>query len=147
MKNRVWEFITSHLHEIVETKTTPHSIATGFSLGTFISILPIPGFSILIATLIVLMFTRISKIAIFVAMSIWNPVTLIPIYSLSYQIGMYLLKHKPTYQFDLTVLNRVYYFTNDFLLGNLIVAFLISFLFFFIVFDIIKIYRTKKKLN
>ena len=144
MKSKPLTFIKDHLFEILETKTTPHSIASGFAIGTFISILPLPGFNILIATALVLMFKRISKIAIFVAMAIWNPITLIPVYYSSYQLGILIFKNRPTEEFNLSILNRVYYFTNDFIIGNIILSFVIALISFYITFDIVKFYREKK---
>lgn len=35
--------IKEHFQEIIRTKPSPHAIALGFTIGTFISILPTPG--------------------------------------------------------------------------------------------------------
>ena len=145
MKNKALEWIRVHFEEIVRIKTSKKAIAFGFAIGTFISILPIPGFSVLIGTALIFIFRRVSKIAIFLAMAIWNPVTLIPIYYFSYDVGMYFLRSIDTKKYTLTVLNRVYFFTNDFLLGNLILAIVISGLSYYITYSIVKTSKQKKE--
>lgn len=145
MKMRAIQWINDHFNDILHIKTSKQSIATGFAVGTFISILPIPGFSILIATAIVLIFKRVSKLAIFLAMAFWNPITLIPIYYYSYDVGMFLLKDIPTKKFTMTVLNRNYYFTNDFLIGNVVLALVIAGICHFAVYHIVKASKNAKK--
>ena len=139
--------ILNHFKVVVQPKTGKQSIAAGFAIGTFISILPIPGFSVLIGTLLVMIFKHISKLAIFIAMAIWNPITLIPIYYLSYDVGMFLFPNESTTQFTINVLNRVYYFTEDFLVGNIVLAFAISCLSYGLIYYKVKYikYRVKKK--
>ena len=144
MKFKVKQWIVSHLEDVVKIKTSTQAIAAGFSVGTFVSILPEPGFSILVAFVIVLIFKRISKIAIFVAMAFWNPVTLIPVYVASYELGRWLLHGVATEEYTLSVLNRVYYFSNDFLLGNFIVAVALSILFYGVAYAAIKIRKIRK---
>mgnify|MGYP003349229948 CR=1 FL=1 len=138
------EWLKSHLTDVVKIKTTTQAIAAGFSVGTFVSILPEPGFSVFIAFIIVLIFKRISKIAIFVAMAFWNPVTLIPVYVASYELGRFLLKGVATEEYTMSVLNRVYYFSNDFLLGNLIVAVVLSIVFYGLTFAVVKLAKFRK---
>jgi len=139
-----YQWVKDHLNDIVHIKTSKRSIATGFAVGTFISILPIPGFSILIATGIVLIFKRVSKLSIFLAMAFWNPITLIPVYYYSYSIGMFLLKNTPTKEFEMLVLNRTYRFTYDFLVGNLVLAFIVAGICHIIVYQIVKISKARK---
>jgi len=114
--------ILNHLTDILHIKTSSEAISTGVAVGTFISILPIPGFSILIGTLIILMFKRVSKISIFLAMAFWNPFTLIPVYVASYRLGDLMFQARRVVEYDIAVLNRTYYFTERFLVGNLVMA-------------------------
>ncbi len=138
------DWIVDHFQEVLRIKTTSQSIATGFAVGTFVSVLPEPGFAVLIAALIVLIFKKISKIAIFVSMAIWNPVALIPLYVASYWVGDRLLASQPLIEFNMTVLNRVYYFTDRFLLGNLVVAFVAAGICHVLVFAICEIWKKRK---
>ena len=137
--------LADHFREVVKIKTSSQSIATGFAVGTFISILPEPGFSVLVATAIVLIFKRISKLAIFVSMAIWNPVALIPIYVASYSVGDLLMSSKPLVSFNMTVLNRVYYFTDRFIVGNLVMAFAVAGVCHVIVFYLWETWTKEKK--
>ena len=50
--------IREHFSEVIKIKRSPHSIALGFAVGTFLAILPTPGFSILLGLLIVLIYQK-----------------------------------------------------------------------------------------
>lgn len=84
-----------HFHEVIKIKTTPHEIALGFSVGTFIGILPTPGFGILLAVLIFLIYEKISKLSLIGALAFWNPIVMMPIYFLSYKIGDWFFGSQP----------------------------------------------------
>ena len=99
------KFLKHHFHEIVKIKKSPQEIALGFAIGSFIVLLPTPGFSILIGLLIMLLFTRINKFSLFAAMAVWNPLTLVPIYWLSYRIGDILFGALPVIKYDVVILD------------------------------------------
>jgi len=50
------------LREFVGIKKSAHSIALGFAIGTFIGIMPTPGFGVLFALLVVLFYKEVNKI-------------------------------------------------------------------------------------
>ena len=79
------ERLKQHFIELTKIHTSPHSIAVGFALGTFIAILPIPGFHILLALLIVFIYENINKVALFAAFIVWNPFMLPFVYYLSFK--------------------------------------------------------------
>ncbi len=139
---RLINWMKHHFREVAKTKTTTNSIAWGAALGTFISILPTPGFSVLIGLILVLIFSRINKFAIFIAMAVWNPLVTTPLYFLSYRIGDSIFKGVPADNLDLVFLDQAFNFTRRFLLGNLILAISLSILTFCIVYLIVRSIRT-----
>ena len=136
--------LKAHFKRVLETKTSAHSVAAGFAIGTFIAILPTPGLSILIGTLIVLIFKDLSKYSLFGAMVFWNPLTLIPVYALSYKIGSYIFGGESVIVYKILILDQIYNFTRRFLVGNLILALTLSITSYFLILIAIKIYDKKQ---
>ena len=132
---------SSYFKELLKTKTSPHSIAMGFSIGTFVAILPTPGLNILLGLLIVFIFKKISKFALFGAMAIFNPLVLTPIYVFSYKIGNVIFSSEPIVRYKFILLFQIYEFSRRFLVGNLFIATSISILSYFIVKKIVKKYE------
>ncbi len=115
-----------HFREVIKIKKSPHSIALGFAVGTFISILPTPGFNIFIGILITLIFPQINKISLFGSMLLWNPATAAFIYPTSYKIGQFIFKDLPIIEYNITFFHKAFIFTRKFLVGNLILATTVS---------------------
>ena len=135
-----------HLEEIIKTKTSSKSIALGIGIGTFISILPTPFLNILIGILILLIFKNISKISLFASMAFWNPLTLTPIYYLSYKIGGLIFGSLPVIKYNVIILDQIFNFSRRFLIGNLILAIIFSILFYIISYYITnKVQKNKSK--
>ncbi len=130
-----------HFDEVMKTKRTPTSLALGFALGTFLAVLPTPGSSIFLGFLLILIFEKISKISLIAAMAFWNPITLIPVYYLSYIIGNNLVGELPDVVLKIVILDQMYQFTRQFLVGNTILAVIFSVISFFIVKAIAKRYQ------
>ena len=76
-----------HYHTIINTKDTPHAIGLGVAVGTLISIIPTPGFNVILGLFIAFLFKKINKVSLFVTLLFWNPLTQVPFYILSYHIG------------------------------------------------------------
>jgi uncharacterized protein (DUF2062 family) len=134
-----------HFQEVLETKTSPHSIALGFAIGTCIVILPTFGFNILLGFLIIALFGKINKFALFGAYIIWNPLTILPLYSLSYKVGSLLFKSVPVQEYDLVIWDHIYSFTRRFLVGNILVAITAAIASYIIVYQIVKIIYKKEE--
>ena len=54
-----------HFIEVLRAKTSGHSVAFGFALGSFIAISPTPGFSILLGIAMVAIFKKLNKLSLF----------------------------------------------------------------------------------
>ncbi|MFC1733264.1 DUF2062 domain-containing protein [candidate division KSB1 bacterium] len=132
-----------HWHEIIKTKTSPHSIAIGFAIGTFISTLPTPGFNILLGVLVVLIYEKVSKIALFGSMAIWNPFTTPAVYYLSYKIGGLIFGASPVIEYKLSFIGFIFHNSRRFIVGNLILAATLSVVCYFVVKKTVNYYQKK----
>lgn len=118
--------LKNHFRKIIKIKKSPHSIALGFAIGTFISILPTPGLNILIGLLVVLVYKNVNKFSLFGAIVFWNTLTMAPIYFLSYKVGNLFFGSAPVVNYNLAILNKIYYFSRRFLVGSFIMAVFVS---------------------
>ncbi|MFH1788114.1 MAG: DUF2062 domain-containing protein [Candidatus Altiarchaeota archaeon] len=144
VKKYLRDRVRSHLAEVFKTKTSPHSIALGFAIGTFIGILPTPGFGVLMGLLVILVHERVNKLALFTALALWNPLTLVLVYWASYRIGDVIFGSIPAEKYSIVILNHAYNFTRRFLVGNLVLATTMSTLSYFTVKKIARRYQSKK---
>ena len=139
--------LRKHFREVLKIKKSPHSIAMGFAIGTFLAIMPTPGFSILLGFLVILIFEKVNKFSLLGAMAFWNPITLIPIYYISYHIGNIFIGDAPIVVYRFVLLNQLFRFTRRFLIGNLILAVFFSITFYFLVRFLAKKYQEYKELE
>ena len=130
--------IKNHFSEVLKIKTSPNEIALGFAIGTFIAILPTPGLSILIGLLITLMFPRLSKLALFGAFFVWNPLIVVPINLMGVKIGNVLFADIPATSFKIEFFNIIYNFTKRYFVGNLFIAVGLAIISYFIIILILK---------
>ena len=76
-----------HVKRVIRIEESAHSIATGFAVGTMLALLPTFGLGIFIGLAVIIIFKKISKISMIASFAFWNPILLIPMYTLSYKIG------------------------------------------------------------
>ena len=74
------------LRKVVRLNDTPHSIATGASIGMFVSMLPLYGFQMIVAAAVAAV-SRVNKIAAIIPVWITNPLTIPIILYLQYNLG------------------------------------------------------------
>ncbi|MEQ9425397.1 MAG: DUF2062 domain-containing protein [Cyclobacteriaceae bacterium] len=134
--------VHQHFQEVIKTKTSSQSIAVGFSIGTFISILPTTGFGFLLGLLVIAIFKRVSKYGLILAMLIWNPLTVAPLYVLSYKLGDWLTVQNIAF-IELTPFQKFLDYSKTFLLGNIIINLPISVLSYFLLQWIVDLYKSK----
>jgi uncharacterized protein (DUF2062 family) len=116
------EQLKARLKELVSARSSPHEIALGFSIGTLISILPTPGFNFILGAIAVAVYRPVNKLAVFGAITFYNPIVMIPFYWASYQVGSLIYGLNPVVHYDVAAMNEAYDFTRRFLVGNVIVA-------------------------
>lgn len=118
--------LVGFIQKLANENSTPTSIALGFTLGTFIAILPTPGFGAFLAISLTLVFKIFNRLAVIVAVTIWNPLLLVPLYYLSYLFGSLLLARPINLQEELSLYEMLSEYTYAFLVGNFILAVLIA---------------------
>lgn len=119
---RVVERVRERLWESFIEKHTPHEVAFSFSLGVFITMLPTLGTGVLVFFGLAYLFTRLSKIALFASVLVFNPVVKWGVYGTSYSLGRYLLGPVPGVSFESVSLSMGYDVLVRLWLGNLILA-------------------------
>lgn len=133
-----------HFLEVLRTKTSDHSVAMGFAVGSFVAILPTPGVSFLIGIGIIAIFKTINKYALFLAMVVWNIWTLAPIYWASYEIGEAIFGDAEVVTFDIKEWDQVFDYSLRFLVGNLFLSIPISVLSYFLVRSGVRKYKNTR---
>lgn len=142
IKNRIKR---SYVQLLME-KTSVHSIAFSFALGTFIAILPTPGFGVFIALLIAYFYKKLNNISILASFAFWNPLLLAPVYVLSYKIGDWIFDSPAVAMItDIEWVNTVIYYFKSYLIGNFMVAITFSCLCYYGVYKLIKTYQARKE--
>jgi len=103
-------------------KHTPQEVAFSFSLGVFITMLPTLGTGLLVMVLLAFLFERLSKIAMFASVVVFNPVVKWGVYGASYSLGTALLGPAPGVSFSSLSLSAGPHILARLWLGNLILA-------------------------
>jgi hypothetical protein len=144
MIKRIKNKLKKHLDEVLKVKTSPHSIAMGFALGTIIVILPTFGLGIFIGLFLLLFLKRVSKVSMFVSFAFWNPIVLALLYPLEYSIGNFLLPNSPIIKFKLEIFNQLFLYTRGYLVGTFILAIFAGIFFYIFLLIISTKYQNKK---
>jgi len=76
---------------VLHANDPPHALALGLAIGVFVAMTPTIGAQMVIAAAIAASF-RANKILAMAAVWISNPVTMLPIYSVNWQIGRYFVE-------------------------------------------------------
>lgn len=120
------EIIQHRIQQLAQPQSSPQAVALTFGLGTLIAILPTPGFGIFVGMALVLVFKSLSKIAMAVSITLWNPILQVPVYYSSYVLGSWLLGQPAVLNYDESWISIMTHYTQAFLLGNSILASVIS---------------------
>jgi len=147
MFKKILKKIKNHFIEVIKVKKSPHSIALGFAIGTFIAIFPTLGLSLLLALIVIAIFPKINKFTLLAALVIWNPLVTTPIHILGYKLGTIIFGSIPIVKFNIVVLDQFYNFSRRFIVGILIISLIISIISYFIVKLIAKYYKNKNRRN
>jgi uncharacterized protein (DUF2062 family) len=118
--------------ELVQTNASPQSIALAFAVGTFISVLPTPGLNLVLATLLASLFKQLNRTGLLAAIAVWNAFVVAPIYVLSHKVGA-----------SLPILSG-HNLAIGFLVGNMLLAVVITAVSYLVVQSGISRYKTQK---
>ena len=133
-----------YFHEIISSNKSDHIIALSYAIGTEIAIFPTPGFSTAIGFGVLAAFKQLNKFAVLLSMLIWNAITVLPVYWLSYKAGTQIAPVLPAFSSSYEWINQFMLYFKQFALGNLVVTIPISILSYFIAISILRIVRNKK---
>ncbi len=78
------------VHKVLHTSDTPHAIALGAGIATFVAFLPLVGIQTIIAVALAAM-VRANKVVCVPIVWITNPLTLVPIYGACFKLGQFAL--------------------------------------------------------
>ena len=126
--------------ELTQPDVSPQAFALAFAVGTFISVLPIPGLDLALVTLLASLFKQLSRAGLLAAIAIWNTFVVAPIYVLSHQVGSMVTASFPPLSFADDTNNLV----AGFLVGNLLLAVVITAVSYFVVHVGINRYQMQK---
>jgi uncharacterized protein len=132
-----------YVESVLKIKSSAHSIALGFSIGTLIGIFPTPGISFILGGIVVFLFKKVSKISLFGAILLWNPLVQLPIYWASYALGKILFKGQEIVTYDVSFFSILFAYTRRYLVGNAIIAITLSILSYYIVRKVADIYQKR----
>ncbi len=114
------------LREVVRDRAHPHDIALGFSIATFWSLLPTPGVSILLGLATAFFLVRISKLALISGFAIWNPLITVPINSVGYALGDWMLGRGNPIETDVEAVSRLFHVGGRVFLGSGVIALVVA---------------------
>ena len=88
---RYGDRVREELRRTFAEEHTPREVAGSFALGTFVTMLPTLGFGLLFFVAVAFVFERVSKLALFASVAVFNPVVKWGVYVASYALGAVLL--------------------------------------------------------
>ena len=127
---------------LLNAEASAHNQAIGFALGTFISLLPTPGLNFALSLLLASWF-RLHKATVLLSLAIWNVFVTAPFMALSYRLGNWLFPAPATASVTEQWQAEVISFVQGFLVGNLIVAGVVTAVSYTIVLSILWIFQQK----
>ena len=129
---------------LLQTETSAHNQAFGFAVGTFISLLPTPGFNFALALLLGSWF-RLHRATLLASLAIWNVFVTAPLFALSYRLGNFLFPAPTTTSVAMHWQAQVVSFVKGFLVGNLIIAGVVTAVSYGIVLLILWLFKQKER--
>lgn len=129
--------IKDYFKKIKTAEVSNHELALGFAIGTFIAILPTPGFGIFIAIFLAYLFRKINKPSILLSFVVWNPLFMSPVHFFSYKIGNLITHDELEQSAAQSLINQIMNFGKEYLFGNFILAVILSVISYFIIFQIV----------
>ena len=145
--HKIRQWATNLLHKLIHNESSPASVALGFALGTFIAILPTPGFGLFVGLAFTFLFKSINRVSLIVSMTLWNPLVLVPLYYASYLLGSFLLSKPIDFSYEPTLYDLLYEYSSSFLLGDFILASVFTLISYVLVYRAVAAFHRKKQLR
>lgn len=135
------------IQKLSHPESSAQAIALSFALGTLIAILPTPGFGIFIGLLLTFLFRSLSKVAMVISITFWNPLLQVPVYYASYLLGSVLLGQTAALSYQESWMTIMAHHTQSFLLGNSILAIVISVASYAAIFKLVSLYSRRRAIS
>lgn len=126
---------------ILNSDKSDVSIALSYSFGTLIALLPTPGFSTAIGIGFITVFKQLNKMAVLLSMLVWNAITIIPVYWLSFKIGSKISNSLPDIEVQNETIRQILLYFKQFALGNLALTIPISIASYFLALVLLRLAR------
>ncbi len=142
-RDRVRQKLTSALQE----EHTPHEVGLSFSVGIFVTAMPTGGLGIGLLAGLAAWWSWISKPAIIASVAVLNPFVKPAVYVASYQTGGVLLGNRSLYSSttSTSLTETAGVAVRQLLVGNLVIAVLLSILSYALVVSLTRIHRQRKR--
>lgn len=139
---RVRERVKNRLVKTFLEKYSPKEVAFSFSVGVFITMLPTLGVGVLVLLALAFTFDRLSKIAMFASVVVFNPVVKWGVYVASVSLGFLLLGPVEGMGRTDVSLDAGPEIVARLLVGNLILAIVAAIVSYVVVYRLAVAYRT-----
>ncbi len=122
---------------------TSHQVALSFSIGVFLTAMPTLGTGVLMMVGLAYYFAWMSKVALFCAVLILNPLVKPFVYVASYWLGALLFGTGDVTYFDRQMLNSAAEILRNLVLGNLAIAVFFAVVSYFAALAVVTEYRRR----
>ena len=133
-------------HELItafrETHT-PHQVAASFAIGIFVTSFPTGGLGVGLFFVFISLWSWISKPAIFASVAVLNPFVKPAVYVGSFQLGAVLLGPNSVRSAEATTAESAWIGVQQLLLGNIVIAVVLSGLAYVTVLHLTRVYRRR----
>lgn len=139
--SRYWTQARTELRTAFREKHTPHEVAASFAIGVFITALPSLGIGVGLFFVLLYLWTWVSRAALFASLAVLNPFVKPAVYFASYNVGAFLLGTEPVDLFETAALNSALTILKHLVLGNLLVAAVLSLAGYAVVYELTRAYQ------
>ena len=124
-----------------EEEHTPHEVAASFAVGIFVTAMPTGGLGIGLFFLLAYWFSWVSKPAIFASVAVLNPFVKPAVYLVSFHLGAVVLDTGGLIPREETATESVVIGVHPLIIGNLIVAAILSAVSYALTLRLTRVYR------
>lgn len=116
------QYLIQWRNALLKQPGTPHEMGLAFAIGTFISILPTPGFNFVLASFLLTKWRHLHRAAMFLSLAVWNTLVVAPLYTISMKLGNWFFGTSFTDSVTLSFIETPLLLIQGFLVGNVVTA-------------------------
>lgn len=146
-KDKLYFKLKRDFIEILKSEDSIRLIAVSFGLGTFVALMPAPGFCTITAVILVAIFRQLSKVGMFIAIALYNGITMIPFYWLGLIVGGIIFNEPQIATSEIDYANILVENGKRFVVGTLAVVIPYSVLSYFFALWLIDRVRLKRNIT